>query len=74
MDKIDIDKIKKVIQDSNEVNKKFESIDSKVYKSFLNLERVAFSDGKLKKMYMELIAIGISVIINCESCMEWYIK
>ncbi|MFX1460058.1 MAG: carboxymuconolactone decarboxylase family protein, partial [Promethearchaeota archaeon] len=22
----------------------------------------------------ELIAIGISIIINCESCIEWHIK
>ena len=22
----------------------------------------------------ELIAIGVSVVINCESCMEWHIK
>jgi len=25
-------------------------------------------------MQKELIAIGISLIINCESCIEWHIK
>jgi AhpD family alkylhydroperoxidase len=25
-------------------------------------------------MHKELIAVGISVVINCESCMEWHIK
>jgi AhpD family alkylhydroperoxidase len=28
----------------------------------------------LSKKQKELIAIGISVVINCESCMEWHIK
>jgi AhpD family alkylhydroperoxidase len=28
----------------------------------------------LTKSQKELIAIGISVVINCESCMEWNIK
>jgi len=25
-------------------------------------------------MKKELIAVGISVVINCESCMEWHIR
>ncbi|MFX1364996.1 MAG: carboxymuconolactone decarboxylase family protein [Promethearchaeota archaeon] len=33
-----------------------------------------YSDGALKKLYKELITIRISVVINCESCMEWHIK
>jgi AhpD family alkylhydroperoxidase len=28
----------------------------------------------LTKLTKELIAIGISVVINCESCMEWHIR
>jgi AhpD family alkylhydroperoxidase len=47
---------------------------SGVYKAFLELEKAAFSDGALKKREKELIAIGISVRINCESCMQWRIK
>ncbi len=74
MDKIDIDKIEKIIHDRNEANKKFSSIGSKVYKSFLNLEKETFIDGSIKKMHKELIALGISISINCESCMEWHIK
>ena len=74
MDKIDRDKIEKIIQDRGEANKKFASSGSKVYKSFLNIEREAFSEGELKKIYKELIALGISVVINCESCIEWHTK
>ena len=47
---------------------------SKVYQSFLKMEEVAFADRELSKLQKELIAIGISVVINCESCMEWHIK
>jgi len=47
---------------------------SKVYKSFVDMEQKTYIDGELTKKQKELIAIGISVVINCESCMEWHIK
>jgi AhpD family alkylhydroperoxidase len=47
---------------------------SKVYKSFLEMEKNTYIDGALTKKDKELIAIGISVVTNCESCMEWHIK
>jgi AhpD family alkylhydroperoxidase len=49
-------------------------LDSPVYKAFLEMERAAFSDGALPKKVKELIATGISVVINCESCMQWHIE
>lgn len=48
--------------------------DSKVYKAFLDLEGAAFAGGALPKKMKELMAIGISVVINCESCMQWHIE
>ena len=47
---------------------------SKVYRSFVAMEQSTYKDGAIKKKEKELIAIGISVVINCESCMEWHIK
>ena len=47
---------------------------SKVYRSFLDMEQVTYSDGALKRKEKELIAVGISVVINCESCMQWHIE
>lgn len=47
---------------------------SKVYNAFLQMENAAFSDGALPKKTKELIAIGISVRIDCESCMQWHIE
>ena len=50
------------------------ALDSKVYKAFLEMERAAFGDGELPKQMKELIAVGISVVMNCESCMQWHIE
>jgi AhpD family alkylhydroperoxidase len=46
---------------------------SKVYEAFLKMESATYADGALPKKTKELIAIGISVAIDCESCMEWHI-
>ena len=46
---------------------------SKVYQAFLSMEQATYADGALPRKAKELIAVGISVVINCESCMEWHI-
>jgi len=38
------------------------------------MESNTYKDGTLSKLQKEMIAIGISVVQNCESCMEWHIK
>ena len=73
MDKADKIKIEKIIKDRKEAHK-FYSKNSDVYRAFLQMEEKAFADGNLEKGIKELIAIGISIIINCESCLEWHIK
>ena len=50
------------------------SLGSKVCEAFLAMEEAAFSDGALPKRTKELIAVGISVAGNCESCMQWHIE
>ncbi len=52
---------------------KLKGLNSKVYSAFLEMEKAAFADGCLPRMVKELIAIGISVVEDCESCMEWHI-
>jgi AhpD family alkylhydroperoxidase len=49
-------------------------LDSAVYKAFLEMERVTFSEGALPRKVKELIATGISIVIDCESCMQWHIE
>jgi AhpD family alkylhydroperoxidase len=67
------EKIEEIIKERKYAHEYFLK-NSKVYKFFVDLEQKTFSDGKLKKKYKELIALGISIIINCESCMEWHIN
>ncbi len=73
MDKSDIEKIQKIVADRKKANR-FYTDNSQVYNSFVNMEQKTYAAGNLEKKYKELIAVGISVIINCESCMEWHIK
>lgn len=47
---------------------------SKVYDGFLAMEKATYCDGALHKKHKELIAVGISVAKDCESCMQWHIE
>jgi AhpD family alkylhydroperoxidase len=73
MDNQDIEKIEKIIKD-RKIAHGFYLKNSQVYQAFTEMEQRAFANGDLDKKYKELIAIGISIIINCESCLEWHIK
>ncbi len=73
MENSDREKIEQIIKTRKKAHS-FYSKNSKVYQSFVNMEQNTYKDGKLSKLQKELIAIGISVVINCESCMEWHIK
>jgi AhpD family alkylhydroperoxidase len=46
---------------------------SEVYRSFVRMEQKTYCDGVLSRKEKELIATGISVVLNCESYMEWHI-
>ena len=43
------------------------SLNSKIYRAFLDLVKATYSDGALTKKHKELIAVGISVVTNCKS-------
>ena len=51
-----------------------QALGSKVYEAFLKMEAAAFADGALPRKVKELIAVGISVHDDCESCMEWHVE
>ncbi|NHJ46743.1 MAG: carboxymuconolactone decarboxylase family protein [Asgard group archaeon] len=38
------------------------------------MEEATYTTGALEKQTKEFIAIGISIITNCESCIEWHIN
>jgi AhpD family alkylhydroperoxidase len=73
MDPLDKTKIEQIIKLRKEAHSYFLK-NSKVYNSFVDMEKKTYTSGALGKKEKELIAIGISVVINCESCMEWHIK
>ena len=69
-----MDKLREMTRRRKTTHAELVDADSKVYKAFLEMERAAFADGALPKKSKELIAVGISVVINCESCMQWHIE
>jgi AhpD family alkylhydroperoxidase len=73
MENRDKDKIEKIIAD-RKLAHQFYTDNSEVYQNFVEVEIKTYEDGDLSKKHKELIAVGISVQINCESCLEWHIK
>ncbi len=68
-----MEKIEQLITQRKWANGKLIKYNSKVFKSIQALEEATFRDGALPKKVKELIAVGISVVTNCESCMQWHI-
>ena len=68
------EKIRELVKTRRWAHKKLLGRKSKVYEAFTRMETAAFSDGALGKKHKELIAVGISVRIDCESCMQWHIE
>jgi AhpD family alkylhydroperoxidase len=69
-----VDKIDEIVQKRELAHARLTGLGSRVYDAFLQMEEAAFSDGALSKKLKELIAVGISVVIDCESCMQWHIE
>ncbi|MEE9370438.1 MAG: carboxymuconolactone decarboxylase family protein [Sedimentisphaerales bacterium] len=69
-----MDRLEEISKCREAAHKKLLSLKSKVYEAFLEMEKAAFADGALPKKAKELIAVGISVVIDCESCMQWHIE
>jgi AhpD family alkylhydroperoxidase len=73
MDEGDSAALERIIEDRQHAHQSLVARGSRVYEAFLELERAAYSDGALDKRAKELIALGISVVLDCESCMEWHV-
>ncbi len=67
------DRIDAIRADRSASHERLLEAGSGAYRAFLGLERAAFADGDLPRRTKELIALGISVVIDCESCMEWHV-
>jgi len=67
-------RIDEICEKRRQAHQKLLSADSRVYRAFLDMEAAAYGDGALAKKHKELIAVGISVVTDCESCMQWHIE
>jgi AhpD family alkylhydroperoxidase len=63
-----------ISRERKKAHQKLEALQSGVYEAFLQMEQAAYADGALPKRVKELIAVGISVYADCESCMQWHIE
>ena len=68
-----MDQLDEISRKRKKAHQKLVSLKSKVYEAFLQMEQATYADGALPKKTKELIAIGISVQMDCESCMQWHI-
>lgn len=66
-------KIEDILKQRQHAHRRLLDMKSKVYQAFLTMEQATYADGALPRKAKDLIAVGISVVINCESCMEWHI-
>ena len=73
MGELNLSKVEEIRRKRKKAHSKLLSLGSKVYEKFLQLEEATYADGALKKKDKELIATGIAVATDCESCMEWHI-
>jgi AhpD family alkylhydroperoxidase len=69
-----MNKLEEITAQRKRAHAKLLGLKSKVYEGFLAMEAAAYRDGALPKKQKELIAVGISVVKDCESCMQWHIE
>jgi AhpD family alkylhydroperoxidase len=69
-----VDQLKAITRKRKASHARLLELDSKVYRAFVALEQATFCDGALARKQKELIAIGISVVKDCESCMQWHVE
>lgn len=69
-----MDKLEEIRYLRRKAHARLRELHSPVYEGFLAMEKGAYADGALPAKAKELIAVGISVATDCESCMEWHIR
>ena len=66
--------LQQLSRDRKKAHKRLVDLGSSTYAAFLDMEQAAYREGALPKMTKELIAVGISLVIDCHSCMQWHIE
>jgi len=73
MENLNTEKNKKTTRD-RKIAQTIYSKRSEVHQKFCKIKKYTYKDGNISCLQKELISIGISVVIDCKSCMEWHIK
>ena len=68
------DKLKSLSTRRKKAHSRLLALKSRTYAAFVQMEEATYRDGALPRKAKELIAVGISVVIDCESCMQWHIE
>jgi AhpD family alkylhydroperoxidase len=69
-----MDKLREIERKRKEAYSWFIGHRSKGYKAVSDMDDPIMSDAALSRKHKELIAVGISITIDCESCMQWHIE
>jgi AhpD family alkylhydroperoxidase len=69
-----MDKLREIERRRKEAYSWFIAHKSKGYKAVSDMDDPIMSDAALSRKHKELIAVGISITIDCESCMQWHIE
>jgi len=69
-----MDKLEEITRNRKKAHARLVALKSEVYAAFLEMEAATYRDGALAKKHKELIAVGISVAKDCQSCMQWHIE
>jgi AhpD family alkylhydroperoxidase len=69
-----VDKLREIEQKRKEAFTWFTAHRSKGYQAVADMEGPIMSDAALSRKHKELVAVGIAVTIDCESCMQWHIE
>ncbi|MGH7893214.1 MAG: carboxymuconolactone decarboxylase family protein [Candidatus Binatia bacterium] len=69
-----MEQLERISKQRKHAHAKLLALKSNVYQAFLEMEKATYADGALPRKAKELIAVGISVVIDCESCMQWHVE
>ena len=69
-----MDRFKEISDRRDAAHEKLLALKSRVYRAFMEIVKTAFSDGAHPGNNKILKAQGISVVVDCESCMQWHIE
>ncbi len=69
-----MDKLRAIAERRRTAHARLLQLGSRTYEAFVALEEATFADGALARRHKELVALGISVVKDCESCMQWHVE